>query len=347
MSNILVTGGAGYIGSHVCHILLEKSHNIFVLDNLSNSIIKNIQILKKKHQLKNNQFFFFDKDIRNINDLRSVFEYALRIKKKIDFVIHLSGLKSVSDSLIYPIKYWENNVTGTVNLLKIMDEFNCHNIIFSSSACVYSKNVSPPFTENSLIEPVNPYGHTKATVENILINLFESNPEKWSISILRYFNPIGSDPSLGIGERISNKTKNIFPILCKAALCDDFTFKVYGNNWDTFDGSCIRDYIHVIDVAQAHINTLDVMVSKKLKDKKLVLNIGTGKGTSVLELIKNLEMVIGKKIKYEFSEKREGDLPVTIANNNLAKDVLNWEPEKSLFEMCNDGWKWYCDNSIF
>lgn len=346
MANILVTGGSGYIGSHICDILLEQSHNVIVIDNLSNSILENIQILKNKHNTKNNKFFFFEKDIRNIFDLRFVFQHFLSLNKTIDFVIHLSGLKSVSDSLIYPLNYWESNVIGTINLLKIMDEFNCHKIIFSSSACVYSKNVKPPFSENALIEPLNPYGFTKAAVENILINLFDSNPEKWGIAILRYFNPIGTDPSLGIGELISNKTKNIFPSLCKAALCENFIFKVNGNNWDTFDGSCVRDYIHVIDVAQAHINTLYFMLRKVSQENKLILNIGTGKGTSVLQLIKTLEMVSGKKIKYEFVEKREGDLPVTIANNNLAKDILNWEPKKSLLEMCSDGWRWYCDNSI-
>tara|TARA_Y100000991_G_C21966523_1_gene347128 strand:- start:363 stop:1415 length:1053 start_codon:yes stop_codon:yes gene_type:complete len=346
MQNILVTGGAGYIGFHTSYFLLEKSYNIFILDNLSNSLKKNIDFLENKYNKVKKNFYFFEKDIKNYSSIKSIFEYAAEINKPIDSVIHFAGLKSVSESIDEPLKYWKNNVVGSINLFNVMNEFNCNNIVFSSTACVYGKENIPPFPENSIINPENPYGNTKATVESILINLFDSNPEKWNIGILRYFNPIGSIPYFFTAENFDKKTSNIFPLLCKAAFFDDFIFTVNGNNWDTIDGSGVRDYIHINDLVNAHYLTLKYLFENKSMLNKIVLNLGTGEGTSVLELIKIIEMVSGKKINYNFGPKRHGDLAITVADNTLARKILNWAPEKSIIDMCRDGWSCYSKNFL-
>ena len=346
MQNILVTGGAGYIGFHTSNFLLEKSYNIFILDNFSNSKKKNIEFLEKKYNKFKKNFYFFEKDIKSYDAIKSIFNYASSINKPIDAVIHFAGLKSVAESIDKPLIYWENNVVGSINLFNVMDKFNCNNIIFSSTACVYGKKNIAPYPEDSIINPENPYGHTKSTVESILINLFESNPEKWNIGILRYFNPIGSIPYYCALENFDKKISNVFPLLCKAALLDDFTFTINGNEHETLDGTCVRDYIHIHDLVRAHFLALEYLFENKNVFNKLILNIGTGKGTSVLELIKIMEMVSGKKINYIFGPKRPGDLPITVAKNNLARKFLKWIPEKSIIDMCRDGWNCYSENLL-
>ena len=345
MKKILVTGGAGFIGSHTCLLLLVNNFKVVVIDSFQNSSIKaleNIKILSNKTnpKYKENLEILYG----NINDFRSLYQLFKNIylKGKIDAVIHFAGLKAVSESINNPLDYWDSNVNGSINLLKIMDEFKCYNLIFSSSATIYSSNNIIPLKEDSLLGPVNPYGNTKYTVEKILEDLFKSAPEKWRICNLRYFNPIGAHPSGIIGENPSGLPNNIFPLVLNAAYDNSNQFKIFGNDWGTSDGTCIRDYIHVMDLADGHMTTLNHLFSNP--SQFININLGTGKGTSVLELIKTFQLVNNIKINYEFSKRRPGDLPEIVADNKKAIEVLNWFPKRNIKNMCRDGWKWKCLN---
>ena len=264
--------------------------------------------------------------------------------KPIEGVIHLAGLKSVEESIKKPLVYWENNVFGTMNLLKIMKKFDCKTIVFSSSATIYGVVSSDPIDEKCIINPNNPYGQTKASIEFMLKGIFESSKDKWRIANLRYFNPIGAHESGLIGENPSDVPNNLFPIICNVAQGKFGELKIFGNDWPTLDGTGVRDYIHVMDLAEAHTRALDFLFSNKAQ--LIDLNIGTGIGTSVLELIEKFSKVNNCSVPFSYSERRQGDAPVVIANNNKAISVLNWKPKRNLEEMCKNGWEWKKNNPL-
>ena len=346
MSSILVTGGTGFIGSHTCLLLLERGYKVYLVDsniNSSISVIDNIKlIISKRDSKKINNLNFIKTDLMNSTSINNIFQIAKDKKEPIESVIHFAGLKSVGESNKYPLMYWENNVSGTINLLKIMSQNDCTNLIFSSSATIYSSKSKAPITEETEIDPINTYGNTKATVEKILSDLHKSDPTKWRIANLRYFNPIGAHPSGLLGENPQGKPNNIFPLINLVATKELEKLTVYGNDWNTPDGTCIRDYIHVMDLAEGHISALNHLNSKS--PRILNLNLGTGKGTSVLELINIFEKINNVDIPYSVGSRRIGDNENVVANNSLACDLLNWKPSRSLEEMCRDGWKWKCKN---
>lgn len=342
MKKILVTGGAGFIGSHTCLSLLEKGYEVIILDSCINSSPKSVEGILKI--LNGNKIFnkenlkFIKGDISDEILLKSIFRKAKKSNKPIEAVIHFAGLKSVNESTLNPIKYWDSNLGGTINLIKVMDSFNCRKIIFSSSASIYALSKKNFLTEESFINPISPYGSTKATIENFFKDLFYFHKDKWNIINLRFFNPIGAHPSGIIGEELNNKTNNIFPLIIDSAFSPPKPLKIFGNDWDTYDGTCVRDFIHVMDLADAHVKAFQFLNEEK--SLFLSLNIGTGKGTSVLELIKNFEKVNKIEINYIFTKRRHGDCPFIVADNSKAKSILGWEPANDLDDMCRDGWKW-------
>ena len=341
MKNILVTGGTGFIGSHTCLGLLSEGYNVYIIDSLVNSSKKSLlkikEILRSKDIDISNKLRFFQGDIRKKDFINYIFETALKEKKQIDGVIHFAGLKAVAESVIEPLNYWENNVFGSYNLIKSMKENNCKTIVFSSSATVYGYASENLLSENNQLRPINPYGSTKLAVENLLNDIIQEPNENWKIAILRYFNPIGSHESGLIGENPLQKTNNIFPLIINSAFKKE-KLKVFGNDWPTTDGTCVRDYIHVMDLADGHIKALDFLFRNKTQMIKL--NIGTGKGHSVLDLIKTFENANNVSVPFEFDKRREGDVCQLVADNSKAKSILNWSPAKSLKEMCIDGWRW-------
>tara|TARA_B100000242_G_scaffold289474_1_gene259375 strand:+ start:535 stop:1587 length:1053 start_codon:yes stop_codon:yes gene_type:complete len=346
MKSILVTGGAGFIGSHTTLLLLEKGYEIFVIDSFVNSSPKSIEkvclILKHLNIDVQSKIHLFKGDIKNKSDIEKVFQMSNKQKKKIQAVIHFAGLKSVSDSITHPITYWENNVIGTINLLKIMSKYDCNNIVFSSSATVYKAKSDKLLTENDICEPINPYGFSKLTIERILNDLYISNPSKWRIASLRYFNPVGNHKSGLIGEDPLGKANNIYPQITKVAIGKVSEIKIYGSDWPTHDGTGIRDYIHVMDIAEGHLAALNYLL--KEKPQNLIINLGTGKGTSVLELIRIFQEINNVKIPFSFVGRRPGDFPFVVADNSLAKSILNWEPKSDIKDICRNGWNWQLKN---
>ncbi|ABO18047.1 UDP-glucose 4-epimerase GalE [Prochlorococcus marinus] len=340
---ILVTGGAGFIGSHTCLLLLESGYKVVVIDSFINSSLNSLERVKKI-LISDNNFFsnrlkIVKGDLRDFECINNIFlKYKIN-KEKIDGVIHFAGLKNIKESISDPISYWENNVTGTINLLKAMHHNNCNSIIFSSTAALYGKSESKVFKETSIKSPINPYGETKLAIEKLLNDLYKSNPNSWKIANLRYFNPIGCHNSGQIGESPLNKPTNIFPLIIKAASKEIKKISIFGNDWPTHDGTGIRDYIHVMDLAEGHIKAIEFLMSKN-KGNLINLNLGRGVGVSVLELINTFTKVNNVNIEYEFAERREGDVPISIADNCLAKTLLNWCPKRDIEEMCIDGWKW-------
>lgn len=345
MSKVLITGASGFIGSHTCLLLLKKGYEVFALDSCINSssisLKKVVSILKNDIPFINDKLHFFCGDIRDKNILKMIFHKASVNGKPIKSVIHFAGLKSVSESIDKPIEYWDVNLRGTINLVNVMNENNCHNIVFSSSASIYkySKN---PLNEDSLIGPSNSYGATKFAVEEFLNNTFISAPDKWRIANLRYFNPIGAYSSGEIGEYPSGRPNNLFPLITQIASGQRKVLKIYGKDWPTYDGTCIRDFIHVMDLAEGHISALDYLI---IKDPQVLnLNLGTGLGISVLELVKTFENVNKIKIPYVFELRRKGDLPSLVADSSKAQSILDWKPSRSINQMCKDGWTWQSKN---
>jgi UDP-glucose 4-epimerase len=340
--NVLVTGGAGFIGSHVCVKLLILGHKVIVLDNLCNSQINALQGVSKITNIdlefefkKEAQFIFYKGDTRNSDDLRIVFS-----NQRVDSVIHLAGLKSVHFSIQNPHKYFENNVEGTKNLVDIMKNFNCKSIIFSSSATVYGDSNISPIKENSIISPTNPYGENKFLIELFLKKIFDSD-QSWRVAILRFFNPVGAHQSGIIGENPSDIPNNLMPYILKVANNELKVLKVYGNNYDTHDGTGIRDYIHVMDLADGHIKALNVLMKKP---QIFTVNLGTGIGYSVLEVVKAFEKVSRKIINLEIISRREGDVAISYSDSNYAKELIGWEAQYNLEEMCCDSWNYLHKN---
>ena len=342
MKNILITGGAGFFGSHTCLNFLEKGFNIYIADSFINSSKKVFARLKEILDITGyydqNKINIFVGDIRDNNFLENIFLEASKKNEAIDGVIHFAGLKAVAESTFNPIMYWDVNVNGSINLLKVMQKNNCKTILFSSSATVYGNSNEVPFKESHLLKPFNPYGYTKFTIEKILNNIFDSDNQAWRICNLRYFNPIGAHPSGLIGEKPNCNPQNIFPTILQVAAGLRNKLFIYGNDWPTPDGTCRRDYIHVFDLAQAHMKAMEFIL--KENSCNLTLNVGTGKSISILELIKTFENVNNIKINFEFAKRREGDIANSFADTSKLIKKLNWIPKKNLEDMCKDGWKW-------
>ena len=337
---VLLTGGAGFIGSHIALLLLERGYDVLIFDSFANSssnVIERIESFLDNKALKY-KLRVINGDIRDKKILESIFSKSVKENKPIEVVIHLAGVKSVCESLTNPLYYWDVNVSGTLNLLLTMKEHQCYSLVFSSSATIYGFSNSLPLKENSEIKPINPYGRTKVAIEQILNDIYKNQIDKWKIANLRYFNPIGAHSTGMIGEAPIGIPNNIFPYITQVAagILDELT--IFGKDWPTLDGTCVRDYIHVMDLAEGHIATLEYLNNF---EKKIVnLNLGTGLGTSVLELIDTFEKVNNVKISKNFASRRIGDSCEVIADNCLALSCLNWSPKRDLEKMCLDGWKW-------
>lgn len=342
MKTILITGGAGFIGSHTCLVLLERGYKVIVIDSFQNSSKKALNrvldILKKKSSFLDPKLTVFEGDLRDRKFLKQAFKKIYCNNNKIDGVIHFAGVKSVSESLNNPILYWQTNVLGTINLLESVKEYECRNLLFSSSATVYKQTNESLLKESSEIGPLNPYGITKLCVEIFLQDIFKSTSNKNKFASLRYFNPIGAHESGLIGEDPKGMTNNIFPKIVNTAIGLQKELKIYGNDWQTIDGTPIRDYIHVMDLAEAHIKILDHLMDSK--PTYFNLNIGTGLGTSVLELVKTFEKVNKVKVPYIFAKRRAGDTSYVVADNSLSMKKMNIFPKRNIEDMCRDGWKW-------
>lgn len=333
MKNILITGGAGYIGSHIAVELLDKNYKVIVYDNLTNSSKISVQ---RVEEITGKNITFYEADILDEKKLSEVFK-----KEKIDVVIHCAALKSVGESVKKPLEYYHNNITGTLSLLKIMRKYSCKNIIFSSSATVYGNPESVPITEDF---PkgicTNPYGWTKSMMEQIMTDLQKSDPE-WKVVLLRYFNPIGAHKSGKIGEDPLGIPNNLLPYIAQVAVGKLDYLSVFGNDYDTVDGTGVRDYIHVVDLAKGHVLAVDKI--DKLKGVS-IFNLATGKGYSVLEVLKAFEKACGKKISYKIVQRREGDIAKCFADASKAYKVLGWKAKKDIDEMCEDSWRWQSQN---
>jgi len=342
---LLVTGGAGFIGSHTSLLLLEEGYDLVIYDSFHNSsqkVFKRFEkILGFDETYLCKRIKVIEGDIRDKNTLDEVFNYYSSSGDSITAVLHFAGLKSVSESVIKPIDYWDVNFFGTKNLIEVMAKYECYKLVFSSSATVYGSTSSSKITEDHNINPQNPYGHTKAAVEGFLTDLYNSN-DKWSFAILRYFNPVGAHFSGQIGEDPFGVPNNLFPFISQVAIGRLEKLLVFGNDWPTTDGTGIRDYIHVIDLAQGHISALE----KLLESKKIILklNLGSGKGHSVLDVIKTFSKVTGVDIPYEISNRRSGDTGQNVADPSLSKNTLGWETKRTLFDMCRDSWNWQTKN---
>lgn len=342
MNTVLVSGGCGFIGSHISVELIKKGFNICIVDSLINSsenIVSKLNlIIKLENKNKKGKLFFRKGDLRNKQFLEGVFKEFKEKSLKISSVIHCAGLKSVEESVNNPLLYWDFNLNSTLSLLEVMDKYDCRNIVYSSSATIYEANGESKLTEDSPKKPINPYGHTKLTIEKVLENLYISNPEKWRIVNLRYFNPVGAHDTGLIGESPLNTPTNLFPILSKVAKKDYEKLLIFGNDWLTKDGTCIRDFIHIMDLADSHLAALEFLI----ENKPLIIsfNIGTGKGTSVIEIVNKFIEVNHQNIPYKFVERRQGDQAYVVADNTKALKLLNWKPKKNLVDMCLDTWRW-------
>ncbi len=327
-SYCLITGGCGYIGSHTVYELIKRRSKVIVIDNLINSSKKNI---KKIQEHTNSKIIFHKVDIRNEKQLSLIFKKY----KNIDSVIHFAGLKSVYDSNKNPLDYFENNIVGTSTLLRVMNKFGCHKIVFSSSATVYSEDQRPPYAESSALGYKNPYALTKLTIERMLNDLSNSN-KLWKICILRYFNPVGSDPDGLIGEEAINPT-NLFPIITMVVLGKRKRLNIFGNDYPSKDGTPIRDYIHVNDLARGHLNAL----AHLNKSRFSIFNLGTGNGYTVLEVVKVFEKILLKNIPIKVVNRRDGDVASSFADCSKARKTLKWKARKNLFDMCQDTLNWH------
>jgi len=326
--SVLVTGGAGFIGSHTCVDLLRKGENIILLDNFSNS---EFGVVEKIKALGGGDFPSYAADITDIDSLRRVF-----INEQPDSVIHFAGLKAVGESVRIPLEYYHNNVYGTINLLRVMREFDCKKIVFSSSATVYGGNPAP-YTETMELPSVttNPYGSTKLVIETILRELYNSDPE-FRIITLRYFNPVGAHRSGLIGESPTGIPNNLMPIICRVATGKQPKLSVFGGDYPTRDGTCERDYLHVSDLARGHTAAIEYLNTHAGME---AINLGRGVPCSVLEIIAAFERASGIKLPYEITERRAGDVAVSYANAEKAKKLLGWTAELTLDEMCADSWR--------
>ena len=329
---VLVTGGTGYIGSHTAVELLNSDYEIVIIDNFSNS---KSDVLDKIKLITNKDFKFYEGDVCNKDLLRKIFN-----ENKIDAVIHFAGYKAVGESVKKPIMYYRNNIDSTLSLIEVMNEFNCKKIVFSSSATVYGNPTTLPIKEDFPLSTTNPYGSTKLMIENILRDLYISDND-WSIALLRYFNPIGAHVSGLIGENPKGIPNNLMPYIVKVANKELNELSIFGNDYDTPDGTGVRDYIHVVDLAKGHVKAV-----RKLEDNSglSIYNLGTGKGYSVLDIVKNFEAATGVKIPYSIKPRRAGDVATCYSDATKAKEELGWEAEYDIKDMCADSWNFQQKN---
>lgn len=331
---ILVTGGAGYIGSHTCVELLERGHDVVVVDNLCNSSEVSLERVK---QITGKAATFYKVDLLDKNALEEVFD-----QEHIDAVIHFAGLKAVGESVAKPLEYYHNNITGTLVLCDVMRDHGVKKIIFSSSATVYGDPAFVPITEECPKGAItNPYGQTKAMLEQILTDLHTADPE-WSVILLRYFNPVGAHKSGLIGEDPAGIPNNLTPYITQVAVGKLKEVGVFGNDYDTPDGTGVRDYIHVVDLAVGHVKALDKMAASDPEVR--IYNLGTGQGFSVLQMIEAFKKASGKEIPYAIKPRRAGDIAQCYADAALAKKELGWVAERGIDEMCQDSWRWQSQN---
>jgi UDP-glucose 4-epimerase len=329
---ILVTGGAGYIGSHTCVELLNAGYQVVVVDNLSNSKETSI---KRVQEITGKPLTFYKADLLNEPALQAVFE-----RENVDAVIHFAGLKAVGESVDRPLSYYHNNVTGTLVLCEVMKRFNVKNLVFSSSATVYGAAEEMPIREDYPLSALNPYGRSKLIIEDILRDLSHAEPS-WNIALLRYFNPVGAHISGKIGEDPNGIPNNLLPYVAQVAIGRHPFVRVWGNDYPTRDGTGIRDYIHVVDLAVGHLSALE----KLSQNSGLVTyNLGTGKGTSVLEVISAFSRACGKQIPFQIMERRPGDAPISYADPSKANRELKWFAARGIDEMCVDTWRWQSAN---
>lgn len=328
MDNILVTGGAGFIGSHTVVELLNAGYGVVVIDNLANSSRESLERVKK---ITGKSVKFYQDDLLDMEALQNIFK-----EESISSVIHFAGLKAVGESCKIPLAYFNNNITGTINLLMAMEKYNVKSLVFSSSATVYGKPESVPISEDFPLSVSNPYGRTKLIIEDMLRDIYKADTS-WNIALLRYFNPIGAHESGEIGENPNGIPNNLLPYVSKVAIGELEAVNVFGNDYDTPDGTGVRDYIHVVDLAEGHIKALEKLTSNP---GLVTYNLGTGKGYSVLEIIHNFEKACGKKIPYKITERRPGDIDMCYANPEKAKKELGWEAKRDIDKMCEDAWRW-------
>jgi UDP-glucose-4-epimerase len=325
---ILVTGGAGYIGSHTCIELLQANYEIVVVDNFSNSTRHSLDRVK---EITKKNFEVYDIDITDSNALGTIFN-----RHSIDGVIHLAGLKSVGESVEMPLKYFYNNITGALVLCNVMQMFGIKKMVFSSSATVYGESPTVPIVEEFPLNATNPYGRSKLFIEQILHDLYQSDPS-WSISILRYFNPTGAHKSGLIGEDPLGIPNNLMPYITQVAAGLREKLYIYGNDYDTPDGTAVRDYIHVMDLAKGHIKALQKIQESTGIDS---YNLGTGKGYSVLEIVHCFEEMTNQEVPYDFTMRRKGDSEQSYADPSKANEELDWFAERDIKDMCKDSWNW-------
>ena len=328
---IMITGGAGYIGSHTCVELIISGYSIVIFDNFSNS---QPEVLNRIERITGVSPVVVHGDVRDRDLLK-----ATMIKYRCRAVIHFAGLKSVADSVVHPLEYYDNNVVGTLRLVEAMQDANVHNLVFSSSATVYGEPITLPLKENHRLLPLNPYGRTKLMVEEMLSDLIHSSTS-FKIAILRYFNPVGAHESGLIGEDPSGEPNNLMPFIAQVAVGRRPHLSVFGADYDTADGTGVRDYVHVMDVAAGHVRALECLE----KQRVIKVNLGTGRGTSVLELANAFSRASGKEIPVVFAPQTEWRYRLLLCLPDLALQTLGWRAERDLKDMCNDTWRWQNDN---
>lgn len=329
---ILITGGTGYIGSHTCVELLNEGNDVIIVDNLANS---KLEVINRINEITNKEVKFYNYDLLNKEQLQKVFS-----ENNIESVIHFAGLKAVGESVSQPLRYYHNNITGTIILCEVMQEFGVKNLVFSSSATVYGNPMSVPIKEDFPLTATNPYGQSKLMLEQILNDLYISD-NSWSIVLLRYFNPIGAHESGLIGEDPSGIPNNLIPYITQVAIGKLDKLNIFGNDYATKDGTGVRDYIHVVDLAKGHLKAL-----QKSNNGQGVFsyNLGTGKGYSVMEMIHAFEKASSKDIPYTIVNRRPGDIAECYADPSKAKEDLEWSAQKTLDDMCADSWRWQSRN---
>ncbi len=335
---VLITGGIGYIGSHTVVALIDAGYNPIIVDNLSNS---KVEVIERIARITKKKPPFYKIDLRDSATLDKVFN-----KHQIDSVIHFAGLKAVGESVAKPLRYYENNIQSAVSLFNIMTRHHVKKLIFSSSAMVYGDSSANPLREDYPVHPTNPYARTKLIIEQILKDIYLKD-HSWRIFILRYFNPIGAHPSGLIGEDPKGIPANLFPYITQVAVSRLKRLCVFGNDYATPDGTCIRDYIHVVDVAEGHLAALkkiEKTMSKNSLREPLIINLGTGRGNSVMEILRAFEKSSDKKIPYRFTKRRLGDVAVLYADTSLAEKLLGWKAKRDIYDMCSDAWRWQLKN---
>jgi UDP-glucose 4-epimerase len=364
MACLLITGGAGFIGSHTGVVLLDAGHDLIVLDNFSNSSLQAVERVAELAEVPMNQgapakevpdlsgrLTLVEGDLRDAAGLEILFSHAARSGRPVEAVIHFAGLKAVGESVAHPLRYWDVNVTGSRTLLAAMEAHDCRTLVFSSSATLYGRPEQVPIPETAPIQPINPYGASKAAVEALLADVagcsgltdpVQSSPNGWRIARLRYFNPVGAHPSGRIGEDPNGIPNNLFPFVSQVAVGRRQELQVFGDDWPTPDGTGVRDYIHVMDLAEGHGAALNGLLAET--PRLLTLNLGSGQGASVLDVIHAFEQASGRSVPYRFAPRREGDAAITVADPGLANTVLGWRSRRALTDICRDGWAWQAAN---